>query len=424
MKKKAKAVNPTIKETLPNGITLVVRENHSMPTISAAAYFPGGKRIETIEKNGVAPLSQRLIVRGTENFPANQLFEELENYGIKLIPFYGKDTSGLRMKTLSRHFDHAMDLFSQVLQTPTFPENEFEKEKTNLLEEIHKEKDHLLPYCVEKCENLVFEGHPYALYMNGEKESVESLTRDDIVNYYQRVYCPDRMTIALVGDIKADYALEKMIEHFSNFNRCSEIPDPGDVTEPIKNVREGFESTQKQQVAICLGFQAPSILSEDFYTFSVLNQVLSGMGARLFIELRDKMGLGYTVNSKYNPYTSGGIFRAYILTSYKHKEKARLALLEEVDRLRTRLVSYDELVRAKRYHLGLFEIGLQKNISIASKLAYYEMAGVGYKFLDEYAGKIKLITRQKVKRAAEKYLRPQSYAIALLTPASFPKTLR
>ncbi len=424
MKKKVKFVTSTIKETLPNGITLIVRENHSMPTISAAAYFVGGKCLENAANNGISALTQRLLIRGMENYTASELFEELENYGIKLKPFYGKDSVGLNLKTLSRHFDRAIDLFARVIQTATFPESEFEKEKNNQLEDIHKEKDDILSYCVQKCEHLVFNDHSYALAMKGEKESVESLTRDDVVDYYNRVYCPNRMVIAIVGDIKADYALEKMEQHFSSFNRCNDLPEIVDVIEPIKNVREGIETSQKQQVAICLGFQAPSASSEDFFTFSVLNQVLSGMGARLFVELRDKMGLGYTVNSRYNRFKNSGIFQAYILTGYKHKEKARMALLEEVDRLRTRLVSYDELVRAKRYHLGLFQIDLQSNLSVASKLAYYELIGVGYKFIDEYGGKIKLITRQKVKRAAEKFLKPQSYAIALLTPASYPKTLQ
>jgi zinc protease len=148
------------------------------------------------------------------------------------------------------------------------------------------------------------------------------------------------------------------------------------------------------------------------------------MGARLFIELRDKMGLAYSVGANYAGYLNGGIFKAYILTGYNQKEKARLALLEEVDRLRTRLVSYDELVRAKRYHLGLFDIDLQGNSSTASKLAYYEIMGLGADFIDDYSERIKRVTRQKVKRAAEKFLKPQSYAIAILTPATFPKNLQ
>lgn len=421
MKKKVKFVTTTIKETLPNGINLIVRENHSMPAISVAAFFTGGKSLESTANNGISALTQRLVIRGIEGLTAEQLFEELENYGIKLKPFYGKDSVGLNLKTLSRHFDRAIELFAGVIQTATFPQDEFEKEKKNQLEDIHKEKDDILSYCIQKCESLVFEDHPYAMAMLGEKESVENLTRDDIVDYYNRVYCPNRMVIAIVGDINADYARAKMMEHFSDFARCNDLPESIKVIEPIKNVREGSENSQKQQAAICLGFQAPAASSEDFFTFSVLNQVLSGMGARLFVELRDKMGLGYTVNSRYQRYKNSGIFQAYILTSHKHKEKARMALLEEVDRLRTRLVSYDELVRAKRYHLGLYQIDLQSNLSVASKLAYYELTGIGYKLIDEYGEKIKLITRQKVKRAAEKFLRPQSYAIALLNPASFPK---
>lgn len=423
-KKKNKIVFQTIKEELSNGITLLVREDHSMPTVSAVAYFMGGKGIEKPDKNGVCSLTHRLILRGAGEMGAAEIFEQLDNYGIRLTPFFGNDTSGLKLKTLSRHLDRGMELFSQIILDPKFPKKEFDKEKKILLDEIQREKDDILPYCIEKCEEMVFGEHPYGLPDNGKKETVENLTRKDLKDFYHRVYNPSRMVIAMVGDIKAEDAVEKICRHFSGLDKGKEAPLPDPVTEPIKNVREATENSDKQQVAICIGFQAPAITSEDFYTFSVLNQVLSGMGARLFIELRDKQGLAYSVNSNFQSYLNSGIFKAYILTGYKHKERARLSLLEEVDRLRTRLVSYDELVRAKRFHLGLFDIGLQSNSSVASKLAYYEIMGIGSDFIEKYSERIKLITRQKVKRAAEKYLKPQSYAIALLTPASYPKSPR
>jgi len=424
MSKKSKNVFPTKKEELPNGITLLVRENHSVPTISTSVYFKGGKAIENEKTNGISCLVQRLITRGAGEYNTLSLYEQLESYGIRISPFFGKDTAGLTMKTLSRHFDRAMDLFSKVILSPKFPEEELEKERKNLLEEIHKQKDQLLPYCLQKCEGLVFEGHPYSLPRKGVKKSVEKINRDDVLKYYQDVYCPSRMVVSIVGDIKMDYALSILNRYFEKFKNGNSIITPGGIENPIKNVREVVEQTEKLQCAMSIGFQAPPVISEDYYTFSVLNNVLSGMGSRLFIELRDKQALAYSVNSRFSSYKNAGIFRAYILTSYEQKERARMSLLEEIDRLRTRLVSYDELVRAKRYHLGLFDIRLQSNSSIASQLAYHEIMGNGYNFIDKYSERIKLITRQKVKRSAEKYLKPQSYAIAILTPGSCQGSLR
>lgn len=424
MSKKPRIILPTKKEELPNGITLLVRENHSVPTISTSAYFKGGKRIENEETNGISSLTQRLMTRGAGEYSTSSLYEQLETYGIRISPFFGKDTAGLTMRTLSRHFDRAMDLFSQVILKPKFPEVELEKEKKNLLEEIHKEKDDILPYCLQKCEGLVFKGHPYSLPRKGSEESVKKFIREDVLKYYRDVYCPSNMVISIVGDINMDYALSILNRYFKEFNNCGSLLDPGIIENPIKNVREGIEQTEKRQVALCIGFQAPSVVSEDYYTFSVLNHVLSGMGSRLFIELRDRQALAYSVNSRFSSYEITGIFRAYILTSYEQKDRARMSLLEEIDRLRTRLVSYDELVRAKRYHLGLFDIQLQSNSSTASQLAYHEIMKNGYEFIDKYPDRIKLITRQKVKRSAEKYLRPQSYAIAILTPGSYPGNLR
>lgn len=423
MKRKVEKL-PTNKIEMSNGIILLVREDHSMPTISMAAYFLGGRRIETPEISGISTLSQRLLLKGAGDFNAQELAEELEYHGISISPFWGMDTVGVKMKTLSRHFDRGLSLFKTIITQPLFPPGELEKERENLIEDIHKEKDHLLTYTMDQCKQLVFEGHPYGLPPLGSKETISNLTREQILDFHHRCYCPSRMIVALVGDIKADEARKKLERHFASFQACSTLPEPGKIKGPIRNVKERVETTDKQQVAICVGFHAPEIKSSDYFAFQVLNQVLSGMGARLFIELRDKLGLAYTVSSRYSKYLSGGIFRAYILTGYHQKEKSRLALLEEVDRLRTRLVTYDELVRAKNYHLGLFDIRLQSNIAIASSLAYYELVGLGYKFIEEYSEKIKRITRQKVKRVAEKYLKPQSYAIVLLIPATFPKSLQ
>lgn len=409
---------------LDNGIRLLVREIHSMPTVCITAYFLGGRRVETAETAGVSLLAQRLITKGAGPYDAQSMAQELEYYGISLTPVRGMDISGLRMKTLSRHFDRGMELFSLSLMNPAFLEGELEKERENQQEEIRKEKDDTLSFNLDMCRQLAFEGHPYGIPRQGTLHTVPGLDRGKVLDYYGSVYGPGAMVVAVAGDIKPEEALAKIGSHFGPFQGSPAQEDPGHVGGPIKNVKEKVETSDKQQVAICIGFKAPDIQSEDYFAFRVLNQVLSGMGSRLFTELRDKLGLAYNVNSSYSGYRDGGIFRAYILTGFSQKEKARQALLEEVDRLRTRLVSYDELVRAKRHHLGLFEIGLQGNSSISARLAHDELMGLGYDFMDNYSEKIKRVTRQKVKRAAEKFLKPQSYAIALLTPATFPKTLQ
>jgi zinc protease len=415
----------TEKITLQNGIRILVREDHSQPMITMSAYFFGGKRFETPENAGITALGQRLSLKGAGRYNAEELADELEFYGINIIPFHGVDTAGIKMKTLSRHFDKALEFLYLVMCEPTFSEDEFQKEKDNLIEDIRKEKDNAMGYCLQLNQEMVFEGHPYALPNKGTIETVQNLTRESVIEYHQKTTCTSDMVIAFVGDIKPEEIKEKVARLFEHFtSKCEILPNPGDINGPIKNVREKMENLDKQQVAIAVGYHAPPLTCEDFYTFKVLNQVLSGMGARLFVELRDKLGLAYAVNSIYSGFINGGIFQAYIMTGYNTREKARIALLEEVDRLRTKLVTYDELVRAKRYHLGLFDIELQSKSAVAGKMAYYELVGLGHDFIDDYSERIKRITRQKVKRAAEKFLKPQSYAITLLVPPACPKNLQ
>ena len=164
-----------------------------------------------------------------------------------------------------------------------------------------------------------------------------------------------------------------------------------------------------------VGFHAPGFGSEDRYAFEVLNSVLSGQGGRLFIELRDKKSLAYSVTSFYVPGMEGGYFGVYIGTAPEKEKEAFSAIGEQLE-LALGNVGEEELARAKNYIVGSFEVGLQKNSAQASMAAFDELYGIGYREYREYPGKILAVTAEDVKRVAKKYINPEVFAAAVVKP--------
>jgi zinc protease len=399
-----------------NGTRFIIKENHSTPIISLYAEFLGGVRMERAHLSGITNLMQRLLLKGTQNRSAEEIANQLEFLGTTIFPFTGKDIFGMSMSILSRHFSKGLEIFTDCMLNPIFDENEVEKEKCNILLEIEKKKDDNLGYCFEMCEGLLFRRHPYRLPLLGLENTVQRLTRQDLVAWHRRYYNPERMVVSMVGDIKARDAYRLLQNAFGGF-RTKRAPlflphrEP-----PLVSPRSRLKKREKRQVVISLGFFAPPLLSDEMYVFDVLNHVLAGMGSRLFIELRDKKGLAYVVSSSYDPRLDSGVFRAYIGTSLEQKDGAVEALLEELRKIRDRRVPDEELSRTKRYMLGLNEISLQRNSSQASRYAYYELTGLGYEALHRYAQRIKKVTAKQLQEVARRYIDVDNYALALVIP--------
>ncbi len=414
-----RAPNPRmdpVKLLTGSGSTLVTRENHSTPIVSFCVYFPGGVLHETRENHGITYLMQRLLIKGTMKRTAREIADELEFMGAYLSPFTGKESLGVSMSAVSRHFYQGVEIFADCILHPRFDEHEFEKERKNLILEVEKRKDDMLSHCLEMCDEGLFGNNPYGVNLIGKKESLEKIKKEDIVKWHQAFCVPDRMIVSLVGDTKTEEVQKRFAEVFSSFNSTDVLPPPEFQMSPAMEKKTITEKREKKQVAISLGFLAPPLISEEYFPFKVLDYLLSGMGSRLFINLRDIQSLAYVVNCSYSARTQFGSFKAYMQTSVDKKERAIEGLINELEDLKREPPSADETERAKNYMLGLHEIAMQKKWSQASKLAFYELVGLGYEFLEEYPARVKEVTPLQVQRMAEKYLDTGCATCAMISP--------
>lgn len=415
-KKRGSKARPE-KAVSPNGITIITKENHSTPTVSFCAYSPGGVRMETEKNHGISHLMQRLLLKGTLSRKADDIAKELEFLGSRMTPFVGKCYVGCSMTVLSKHFDRGLSIFADCLLNPAFVEEEMEKERRSILVEIEERKDDIISYCLEMADSLLFRAHPYRLSLQGEARSLQRINRDDLQCWHQNFYVPERMVLALVGDIKSDEATRKLMAAFNEFqgegHRLLKSPTKK-IT--LREPRVRVEKRKRRQVAVTVGFLAPGMAEQESFAFDVINYILSGMGSRLFVNLRDRLGLAYLVNSSYEPMPEVGAFKIYMGTSMERLQDARKALLREIKALRDISVGEEELERTKRYILGMHEISLQKNISQASRYAYYEMMGLGFSWVDLYPERIRMTTSRQVRNAAREYLNPRENVWALIIP--------
>lgn len=406
---------PVKKIKLSNTATLLIEENHATPIVAWSAYFQGSVRAESEKESGLTYFTQRMLLKGTKKFTAEELAFRTEAIGCELSLFTERDAFGLYTAILSKHIEEGLSLFMEALFHPTFPPEEVEKERQLILAEIQHSHDELYAYCLELCDKGLFTAHPYRFPRKGLPESVLSITRDDLARWHQTWYSPDNLVFSVVGDVSTEHIADSIIRALeARPHKAVPVIQP-----PPQNgraIREIAVEREKRQLTMAIGFLAPDAQSDDRFPFEVLNGLLSGMGSRLFMELRDKRGLAYSIGSSYDATLDHGILKTYMGTAAEKEKAAREGLLEELWRLRGTLPDADELERTKRNLIGLYEIARQKNSTTARRYARYESLGLGWRTANQYPKKIEEVQASEVARLATRYLIPEQYAYAVVRP--------
>jgi zinc protease len=405
------------KAVLENGIRLVIREDHSLPIVSVVAVFDGGVRHETTSNNGINNLVARMLTRGTTKLTAGTVAERVDRIAADINGFSGRDTLGLKAEFLTAHQDEAWSLFSDLILDPSFDSDELSKVKEIVIAAIDRGKDNLPQRTLDLFKKTLYRDHPYSLPVLGTAKTVEGISRQDLVAYYRSTAVPERMVISVVGDVKPEEVLARVVELFGGLSGTG-INEPvlPPVAGPARPIRVSETVTEKEQAHLFYGFLGTDYLSDDYHDMQVLTAVLSGMGGRLFCELREKEGLCYTVDAINFGGVGPGFLGAYMGTAPKNLSVAVNGIKKELSRIAKDGVSPEEMTRAKNYLIGNFELSLQKNLDAATTMATDELFGLGYDFSRRYPEKIEAVTASDVKRVAETYLNQEHSILSIVTP--------
>jgi zinc protease len=410
-------IRPVKRFSLSNGLTVLVQEAPGVPTVAATLVFPGGVRYESEKTNGLFNFLAKAWTKGTEAHSAQGIAELIEGLGGSISGFSGQNTLGLQGRFLSQNLDKGLALFTEVLLTPTFPSEETKKLRPLILAQLKRQDDYLTGVAVREFRRLLFSPHPYGMNPLGKASVIKTISSKELLETYRNFVIPDRGVLSIVGDIHTEEiisSIETMLGAWSveTESVLSTPPEPDLLSAPkILTLKR-----DKQQVHIVLGFPGTTFNNPDRYALQTLNAVLSGQGGRLFINLRDKDSLAYSVTSFLGLGLDYGSFAFYIACAPEKKDRALKALWREIYRATGEPVTDDELERAKKWLIGTHEIGLQTNRAQATDMALNELYGLGYNFASEYVRKIDAVTADQVLNVAKKFMNSEEYVLVRVGP--------
>ncbi|NOY52584.1 MAG: insulinase family protein [Deltaproteobacteria bacterium] len=404
------------KIVLSNGIRLIVKENHAVPTVAVKIAFPGGERYETEPTSGLYHFMAAMLDRGTKKRSADEIATEIEEMAGSVSGFSGRNSIGAQLSVLSRHFGQGMNLLADLVRHPAFAPDEVEKTRKDILAAIVHEDDQLSRRVGNLFRKTLYKTHPYRMRLIGKMATVSRFTPAELRETYRHVLNPAQMVIAVVGDVSREEAEAKVRELFGTMKKIAPV-QPHILQEvPQEKIRESVERVNRQQAHMILGFLGTTVTSGDRYPLMILSNVLAGQGGRLFRDLRDKESLAYVVTAFSQEGVDPGFFAAYIACSPEKLDAARAGILKELARVRDQRIPENEMKRARENLIGSFEIGLQTNESIASTMVFDELYGNGFDAYKEFARKIEKVTAKDVQKVAERYLDLTRYSVALVKP--------
>jgi zinc protease len=414
---RSNAARRTHKFLLDNGMTLLVRENPAVPLVAMQAVFLGGLWVEDEAHNGVMNFVAEMVTKGTANRRARALAEDIESMAGDVSGFAGRSSFGVSAEVLRRDLGHGLELLADILCEPTFEPDELEKKRADLLAALKHEEDDLFKVAFTLCAQRLFPNHPYGLRLLGTPESVTRLTRADLLHWYRRYVVPNNLVLAVVGDVEADGIQHTVDRLFRSWQPTPlEFPPQGRASGAAVNGPMIYQRN-KEQAHIIVGMRGTSLHHPDRYALRVLESILASQGGRLFVELREKQSLAYTVTARSLEGLDPFIFFVYLATSPEKTAVALEGIREELLRMRGQGVTAQEVERAKRYLVGNYEIDMQRNSALAAMLAFDERYGLGCHEVESYTENIMAITPEMVERAAHTYLALEQSAVVIVGPA-------
>jgi zinc protease len=380
------------------------------------AAFVSGLRFETEENNGLTTLLSRMLTRGTASLGAEEIQHVMDACAGSISGAGGRNSVSLRAEALSRHFDRAFTLFADCLLDPAFPEEELERERNLQLQEITAREDRPSSLAFDAFSRALFQRHPYRLPQIGERATVERLDAEQLRAHHHRFHDPSRMVLAIIGDVNRTEALERARTLFGGAGESpGPLPEVSHDSPPTER-RRVHRTLARAQAHVVMGFQGLTLFDPDRHALEVLSTVLSGMGGRLFTELRDKRSMAYTVTSLAVEGIDPGYFAVYIGTSPDKREAAEAGMEAELQKVLDHPITPAELDRAKAHLVGTHEIGLQRNAARAALLALDGVYGLGLDNFEHYDERIQSVTAEDVLRVARRILQLDRAVVAVVGP--------
>jgi predicted Zn-dependent peptidase len=399
--------------TLTNGVRVITEAMHHVRSVSVGLWIGSGSRRESSEQNGISHFIEHMLFKGTTKRSAEDIARSVDSIGGNLDAFTAKELVCFNTKVLDQHLSLAFDVLADLVLHPLFREEDIEKEKSVILEEIKMEADSPDYLVHEIFSGNFWKDHPLGKPILGTRETVKRFDRNMVGDYYGAVYAPANLIITAAGNLTHEGLVALVREHFDSLPPGKPL---GPDSAPSTHARIALRNKKAlEQVHLCLGVPSYPLPHEGRFACYVLNTLLGGgMSSRLFQNIRERQGLAYAVFSELNPYRDTGCLSIYAGTSIESARKVVESILSEFRQLKENCVSDEELRRAKDHLKGSLMLSLESTSSRMSNLARQEMYFGHFFSLDALVESIEAVSADDVQRIAQTFFDPKQIALTVL----------
>lgn len=403
---------------LDNGQTVVVQEVKNNPIVTIDTWIKTGSIDEEDSNNGVAHFLEHLFFKGTKTHEPGEFDKILETKGAITNAATSKDFTHYYITIPSKDFDLAMDLHGDMILHPLIPRKEMEKERKVVLEEISKDLNSPTKIMQDNLNSMLYTTHPYKRKVIGRSDVIETITRDQVLSFYNKNYSPSNMVTVIIGDVDANHAIEKTKEAF-NAEYKKQTKTIYTKEAPLTKQQKKVEYLDTESGYMVIGFRGTPIDDKDSYALDVLATILGdGRSSVLNQVLKEKKRIAFSVDAGNSTFRDDGIF--YISANYE-PTKCKIVqdtIFNEIEKIQKNGVTDDQLKLAKNIIERSTYYSRESITNIATEIGYTMALTNDIKFYDTYLDNIKNVSKEEVKKVAEKYLGINRSAVSIVLPKS------
>ncbi|MEH7177166.1 M16 family metallopeptidase [Neobacillus vireti] len=403
-----------------NGVRIVLENIPTVRSVAIGVWIGTGSRNENPQTNGISHFLEHMFFKGTKTRSAKEIAESFDSIGGQVNAFTSKEYTCYYAKVLDTHAQFALDVLADMFFNSTFVEEELNKERNVVLEEIKMYDDTPDDIVHDLLSRAIYENHPLGYPILGTEETLNTFTSNTLKEYIHNHYTPENVVISIAGNV-SDNFIREVEKYFGSYEGGNSA-----ITENIPTFHSNRLSRKKEteQAHLCIGFEGLKIGHEDVYSLIILNNILGGsMSSRLFQEVREQRGLAYSVFSYHSAYQDNGVVTVYGGTGAKQLNVLFETIQETLGKLKQDGITEKELVNSKEQLKGSLMLSLESTNSRMSRNGKNELLLKRHRSLDEIIEQIDQVTKQSVDGMANSVF-TDKYSVSLISPdGELPKNL-
>ena len=410
-----KEIDSVTKSTLRNGLRIVTERIDSVKSISVGIWVKTGSRNEKKELAGVTHFLEHMLFKGTEKRTAFEIAQSMESVGGYLNAFTSSEYTCYYARCVDEQLGRALDVLSDMVLNPSFPEEEVEKEKKVVIEEMKMYRDSPDDYLFEAFTTKMFQDHALGRPVLGFEDTVSAFTRQDLYDYMSDRYRPDNLLVAVAGNVDHDEVVQLVSSYFEDKPplKTTHEAQPLDVFHPEKLAL----TKPIEQTHYILGRRGMHFDHENKYQLLLANTVLGGgMSSRLHQNVREKYGYCYSIQSFNQSYSDSGIWGVYVGTDKDYVDHVHELVVTELDKIRVELIPDQEFSEAKSQLKGKLLLSQENTSNRMMRLAKSELYFERFVTLDELEEHIDKVTAEEVLQFSNDFFDQKYFMEAVLTP--------